>query len=153
MAVSRTCFDQLGGFDRDIDFYAVDTDFSWRAKLAGWRRVTVPAARVMHIRGASSAALARKAYAKRLFVAKRRLVQKMGGKVRAAWYDLLQRAAALEYGIIYSVADALWRTPASRRRAHSAQAVALAAIEGADEAARVMASPGSVVQGPPSMLE
>lgn len=130
MVVSRACFEELRGFDTDSDFYAEDADFSWRAKLAGWRRVIVPSARVMHIRGASSSAIARTAYAKRLLVAKRRLVQKMGGEVQAAWYDRLQRLAAFEYAIIYALADALWRTPASQRRAHWAWALALAAMDG-----------------------
>jgi GT2 family glycosyltransferase len=141
MAVSRTCFDDIGGFDSETDFYGGDTEFNWRARRAGWRRVTVPAARVMHIRGASSAAIARKDYAKRLFVAKKRLVQKISGPVRAAAYDFLQRVAALEYAIIYSVLDAFWPTAASRRRALSARAVALAALEGEDAGASGIASP------------
>jgi len=130
MAVSRKCFDQLRGFDPDCDFYAVDTDFSWRAKLAGWRRVIVPAAQVMHIRGASSSGLARKTYAKRLFGAKKWFVQRMEGKGHAAWYDVLQRAAAVEYAVLYSILAAIWRTPTTRRRALSARAVAEAAVEG-----------------------
>lgn len=130
MVVSRICFDQLSGFDTDFDLYAEDTDFSWRAKLAGWRRVSVPSARVMHIRGASKPTDLGKAYAKRLLIDKRRLVQKMGGETRATWYDRLQRAVAVEYAIIYSVIAALWRSPAASRRAHSALAVALAALEG-----------------------
>jgi GT2 family glycosyltransferase len=129
MVTSRACFEQLRGFDTDSDFYAEDADFSWRAKLNGWRRVIVPSARVMHIRGASSSAIARKAYGKRLLVAKRRLVEKMGGKSQAAWYDRLQRAAAFEYAILYALVDAMWRTPASQRRAHWARGLALAALE------------------------
>lgn len=144
MAVSRKCFDDIGGFDGDIDFYGGDTEFNWRVRLAGWRRVTVPAARVMHIRGASSVAVARKDYARRLLVAKKRLVQKMSGPVRAAAYDFLQRIAALEYAIIYALVDAFWPTPASRRRALSARAVALAALEGGDGATTPIASPAGV---------
>jgi GT2 family glycosyltransferase len=130
MAVARKCFDQLQGYDPDCDFYAVDTDFSWRAKLAGWRRVIVPAAQVMHIRGASSSGPAPKAYAKRLFAAKKWFVQKMSGDTRAALYNVLQRAAAVEYAVLYGVVAAVSRTPKSRRRALSALAMAQAAVEG-----------------------
>jgi GT2 family glycosyltransferase len=108
----------------------VDTDFNWRAKLAGWRRVIVPAAQVMHIRGASSSGLAPKTYAKRLFAAKKWFVQRMSGNVQGALYDVLQRVAAVEYAILYAVVAAVWRTPYARRRALSARAVAQAAVEG-----------------------
>jgi hypothetical protein len=39
----------IGGFDPDIFFlYCDDVDFSWRAKLHGWRIVHRPSARVFH---------------------------------------------------------------------------------------------------------
>jgi GT2 family glycosyltransferase len=130
LVVSANCFKQLGGFNAQLDFYAEDTDFSWRAKLAGWRRMVEPAARVMHIRGASSSALDRKAYAKRLLEAKRRFVEKTGGRFQSVWYDLLQRAVAVEYAMIYSAVAAVLRTPAAQARGRSARAIALAALEG-----------------------
>jgi hypothetical protein len=38
-----------GGFDPELFFlYGDDVDFSWRARLAGWRVVHAPAARVFH---------------------------------------------------------------------------------------------------------
>lgn len=38
-----------GGFDPDLFFlYCDDVDFSWRTRLAGWRVVHAPAARVFH---------------------------------------------------------------------------------------------------------
>lgn len=130
LVVSSACFKELGGFDAYLDFYAEDTDFSWRAMVAGWRRVIVPSARVMHVRGASSAALDRKAYAKRLLEAKRRFVEKTGGKFHSLWYDLLQRAVAVEYAIIYSAVAAVSRTPFAQARGRTARAIALAALEG-----------------------
>ncbi len=130
MAVSASCFRQIGGFNTFFECYAEDTDFSWRAKVSGWRRVIVPAARVMHIRGASRAAPDRKVYAKRLLEAKRRFVEKTSGRLHSFWYDLLQRAVAVEYAILYSVVAVLLRTPAARARGCSYRAIALAAIEG-----------------------
>jgi hypothetical protein len=40
---------QTGGFDTEVFFmYGDDVDFSWRARLAGWRVVHRPSARVFH---------------------------------------------------------------------------------------------------------
>jgi len=129
MAVSRKCFEALGGLDPAFDFYASDTDFSWRAKCAGWRRVLVPAARLMHVRGASSSAVRKRTYARRLFNAKRQLVERTSGQLSAAGYDLLQRAAAIEYALLYGLLDAVWKTPASQRRAAAARESGLAAMD------------------------
>jgi GT2 family glycosyltransferase len=130
MVISRRCFDQLGGFDAGFEFYAEDVDFSWRAKQAGWERVQVTAARVMHVRGASSSLLAGQTYARRLLAAKTRFVLKAGGSMRAAWYNRLQRVVAWEYAIVYSMIAALWRTPAWRRRAEAARTVASVVLRG-----------------------
>jgi GT2 family glycosyltransferase len=129
LAVSRSCFTALKGWNAEFEFYACDTDFNWRAKQEGWRRVLVPAARVMHVRGASSSGTLKRAYARRLFAAKRRLVERMRGRVAAACYDVLQRIAAIEYALVYGVLDAVWRTPASTRRATAARESGIAAIE------------------------
>lgn len=53
---SGSCFlaraevvEETGGFDPDLFFlYCDDVDFSWRARLAGWRVVHRPSARVFH---------------------------------------------------------------------------------------------------------
>jgi GT2 family glycosyltransferase len=129
VAVSRECFTALNGWDPTFEFYACDTDFSWRAKQNGWRRVLVPAARVMHVRGASSSGALKRVYARQLYAAKRRLVERMRGKLAAACYDVLQRVVAIEYALVYGALDALWRTPASSRRATAARESGIAAIE------------------------
>ncbi len=41
-------FAALGGFDEEIDQFGEDLDISWRARVAGARITTVPAARVQH---------------------------------------------------------------------------------------------------------
>jgi GT2 family glycosyltransferase len=129
MAVSRACFEALQGWDPAFEFYACDADFNWRAQRAGWRRVLVPAARVVHVRGASSSGTQKRMYAHRLFAAKRKMVERMHGQLSAAGYDVLQRVAAMEYALLYSVLDAVWSTPASRRRASTSRQVGLAALE------------------------
>ncbi len=46
---SRTVFAQVGGFDAKTFFlYCDDVDYSWRVRLAGFRVVYSPAARVFH---------------------------------------------------------------------------------------------------------
>jgi len=44
----RAMLDQVGGFDQDFFAYLEDVDLAWRARLAGWRGLYVPAARVLH---------------------------------------------------------------------------------------------------------
>jgi GT2 family glycosyltransferase len=46
---TRTAFEALGGFDNETFFlYVDDLDFSWRLRLAGYRVLYEPAARVFH---------------------------------------------------------------------------------------------------------
>lgn len=54
MLVRRACWDELAGFDEAYFMYAEDVDLCWRAHEAGWRVVYEPAARVLHIQGAST---------------------------------------------------------------------------------------------------
>jgi hypothetical protein len=49
----RAMFDQIGDFDPDFFMYFEDVDLAWRARLAGWRCLYVPAARVYHHHSAS----------------------------------------------------------------------------------------------------
>lgn len=45
----REAFDKIGGFDSDTFFlYCDDVDYSWRLRLAGYRVVYEPAARLFH---------------------------------------------------------------------------------------------------------
>ena len=46
--IRRGLFEQLGGFDPAYFMYMEDTDLSWRARLAGWRILYVPASVVYH---------------------------------------------------------------------------------------------------------
>ena len=53
MAVPRSFFLSLGGFDSDFFAYFEDVDFCWRAWLAGYRVLFVPSSRVFHKLGAT----------------------------------------------------------------------------------------------------
>lgn len=50
---ARTLLDTLGGFDDDFFAYLEDADLAWRARLAGWKSVLAPQARVYHIHSAT----------------------------------------------------------------------------------------------------
>jgi len=45
----RAMLDQIGLFDEDLVAYLEDLDLAWRARLAGWRCLYVPSARVYHV--------------------------------------------------------------------------------------------------------
>jgi len=50
---SRAMLDEIGGFDEDFFAYLEDVDLAWRARLAGWRSLLEPKARVYHIHSAT----------------------------------------------------------------------------------------------------
>jgi GT2 family glycosyltransferase len=45
---SRAMLDEVGAFDEDFFAYMEDVDLAWRARLAGWRCLLQPQARVLH---------------------------------------------------------------------------------------------------------
>jgi GT2 family glycosyltransferase len=47
-AIRRDLFDKIGGFDPSFFLYLEDTDLSWRARVAGYRCMYVPASVVYH---------------------------------------------------------------------------------------------------------
>jgi hypothetical protein len=50
----RAMIEDIGGLDDDFFAYLEDADLSWRARLAGWRCLYAPAARVYHRHSATS---------------------------------------------------------------------------------------------------
>ena len=50
----RQLFDDVGGFDDDFFLYLEDVDLAWRARLAGWRCIFAPGARVLHDHSATA---------------------------------------------------------------------------------------------------
>lgn len=49
----RTMLDEIGLFDEDYFGFYEDVDLAWRARLAGWKCILVPGARVYHVHGGS----------------------------------------------------------------------------------------------------
>jgi hypothetical protein len=54
IVVRSSVFELLGGFDEDYFIYYEETDLCWRARLLGYRVVSVPTALVYHLGGATS---------------------------------------------------------------------------------------------------
>ncbi len=57
MAIRRSAFVSIGGFDERFRFSSEETDFCVRARSAGWRVVALPTVDVIHRRGGSSSSL------------------------------------------------------------------------------------------------
>jgi N-acetylglucosaminyl-diphospho-decaprenol L-rhamnosyltransferase len=55
MLVRRIAFSSVGGFDEAYFMYVEDLDLCWRLRRAGWRVRYVPAGRVLHLQGVSTA--------------------------------------------------------------------------------------------------
>ncbi len=53
LLVDRPCFDALNGLDESFFLYSEETDFSLRARDAGWATVYTPRAGAMHVGGGS----------------------------------------------------------------------------------------------------
>jgi GT2 family glycosyltransferase len=50
----RALFHDVGAFDEDFFMYLEDVDLAWRARLAGWRCLYAPEARVLHRHSATA---------------------------------------------------------------------------------------------------
>jgi len=54
MMISRSCLDEIGGFDPNIFMYGEDVELCWRANRRHWDVVLVDAGQVVHLGSASS---------------------------------------------------------------------------------------------------
>lgn len=120
MAVRRKCFEEVGGFDESYTFYGEDADFCFRVWKHGCEVAFVPAARIVHLRGATSSAL--DSTTVQLMKAKQKFVKDHYGAWRARWYGKLLRAALLERAILYGVIGGAARIPRWKQRASIAYA-------------------------------
>lgn len=102
LAIRRDVFQLLGGFDERLFLYWEDTDLCWRARLLGYRVVTVESAVVFHSRGSSGGARVWAPHQVRngVIVCVSLLPKMVAGRVtmgllaRAAIYSLLNRSVA-----------------------------------------------------------
>ena len=56
LAIRKTAFDMIGGFDASFFMYSEEVDLAYRMQMAGWRVRFTPVAEVTHVGGASTAA-------------------------------------------------------------------------------------------------
>lgn len=83
LLVDAVCYRRLGGMDESYFLYSEETDFSLRAKDAGWATVYTPTAGAMHIGGGSGES-AKTHMMKQ--INRIRLYRRRTGTVRAAVY-------------------------------------------------------------------
>jgi GT2 family glycosyltransferase len=102
MLIRRKVFDSIGYMDEGYFLYFEETDFTLRAKRAGWETWHVPQARVIHFVGQLTGV---------------RHADERPKRLPAYWYESRRRYFLLNYGLIYSMAvdvavilgHALWR--------------------------------------------
>ncbi|HEV8241184.1 MAG TPA: glycosyltransferase [Thermoanaerobaculia bacterium] len=152
LAIRRSLWHELGGFDPRFELYAQDLDLCVRARERGWRVAVVAASRVVHHHGATigqasrdlaagegGKALTARADAPRLWAdlvrwaAKRR--GPAAGRRAARW---LRLGGAVQRGLL--ACDAL-RGDAARQRARALRRVLRVAAQAAREAAAAPAAP------------
>jgi GT2 family glycosyltransferase len=136
----RAMLDAIGGFDPSFFAYYEDADVAWRARMAGWRSLYVPAAVAYH----HGSATAGEASARKYFLVGRNRMRLLarhataGQLVRWGWAMVLYDAA---YVVFVALADRTlaplrgraaglreWRR--QRRAGGARKAVALAAPTG-----------------------
>ncbi|GAC1478666.1 MAG: hypothetical protein NVS1B12_15220 [Acidimicrobiales bacterium] len=94
VAVRRTAWDEVGGFDERYFMFMEDVDLCWRLHAAGWDVRYEPGARVMHLEGASRAAAPY-----RMIVAHHRSLLRYGWRT-ATWRErLVMPIVALGLGV------------------------------------------------------
>ncbi|HWH74590.1 MAG TPA: glycosyltransferase family 2 protein [Methylibium sp.] len=97
MLVRRTVIDRIGLMDEGYFLYFEETDFTLRARRAGWTCWHVPQARIVHLVGQSSGVTVREGAPRRVpaywFESRRRYFVLNHGRAYAALVDLLVLAA------------------------------------------------------------
>ena len=93
MMIRPSVFAAIGGLDENYFLYFEETDFSYRAKQAGYSTWYVPESRVMHISGQSTKVDERNAAPKRMphywFESRRRFFAVTYGVQRAIMIDIV----------------------------------------------------------------
>ncbi|MGN7821876.1 glycosyltransferase family 2 protein [Chitinophaga sp. 22536] len=53
MMIRKAVFDEVGGFDPEFFMYYEETELTWRVRKKGYKIVSVPAAKIIHLEGGS----------------------------------------------------------------------------------------------------
>jgi hypothetical protein len=89
MAIRREVFDAIGLMDESYFLYFEETDFTWRARAAGWQTWHLPQARVVHFVGQLTGVRTANARPKRL---------------PPYWYESRRRYFVLNQGLARAIA-------------------------------------------------
>lgn len=115
-AVRRTMFDSISGLDESYPFYGEDVEFSWQARRRGFDCLHVPAARIRHVRGATSMPTGSTAFLTRLHQAKIRFVASHFGRRRAIVYRWLMGIHTRQIALLSMLAMVFDSSPRAVRR-------------------------------------
>lgn len=121
MCMRRDCFQEIGGFDENFQFYSEDADFCLRAHKAGWKVVFNPRVRIVHLRGASSTKKALTEYTRFLLNAQLHFVKKHYGQLYEHIYRRLIKFAFLERVILYHHIAKIYHSSQWQKRAEEAK--------------------------------
>lgn len=121
MCIRRDCFQEIGGFDENFQFYSEDADFCWRMKQANYKVVFIPSVHIMHVRGASSIAKSLAKYTGKLLTSKREFVAKHHNIIRAKWYERIMKYAYFERAVLFNALAKLTNLSIWKKRASEAK--------------------------------
>jgi N-acetylglucosaminyl-diphospho-decaprenol L-rhamnosyltransferase len=97
LLVDRRCFDALGGLDESYFLYSEETDFSLRARDAGWATLYTPHAGGMHVGGGSGESAATHTMQ---MLNRVRLYRRRAGEYRAWLYFAMTVLVEIRRGIL-----------------------------------------------------
>lgn len=117
MMIRRETLAEVGLFDEDYWMYAEEVDWCRRCHAAGWAIWQVPAARVVHVGGASSSQFRGRSFVA-LHRSRLRFVLKWGDARHRRWYGRIIRAGMVWASLQVWRQWARHRMPAGELRAH-----------------------------------
>ena len=113
LAVRRTAFDAVGGFDESYFMYFEDADLCYRLNAAGWQMHFTPETTVMHV-GGSSTRQCRAEMSVRLLASTLQFYQRHASRLRLAEAVLVVKALMLARWITGTARRYLTRDSAKR---------------------------------------
>jgi N-acetylglucosaminyl-diphospho-decaprenol L-rhamnosyltransferase len=114
LAIRRTAFEEVLGFDEAYFLYAEEMDLCWRLRRAGWKVRFTPEAEVVHVEGASTGRM-RPEMMLQLYASLERFhrLHSPRGKIRRLRRAV--KAAMLEH-VLRDAVKSLWTSDPERRR-------------------------------------
>ncbi len=115
LAIRRTAFEGVGGFDEAYFLYAEEMDLCWRLRRAGWETRFTPEAAVVHVEGASTGRM-RPERMLQLYASLERFHRLHSPRGRIRRLRRAVKLAMLEH-VLRDAVKSLWTSDPERRRA------------------------------------